>query len=114
MAHCCQSSSDQGDVWKVRQSRLDFLCTKPLVYTSVITSLVMAILGALALLGFFYPTSVVGVFGELLGEVYAHTILGTGLVLFATIVAARCCHNRAQKEEKAQVKDDEASRLSSI
>ena len=100
MVQCCKRSSDQIDVWKVQQSRLDFLCTKPLVYTSAITALAIAILGAFALLGFFYPMSSLGSLADLLGDIGVYTSLGVGLVLFTTIIFARCCHSKARIEEK--------------
>lgn len=102
MAQCCQRSIDQLDVWKVKQSRLDFLCTKPLVYVSIITALAVAILGAFALLGFFYPMSCVGGLGELLGDIGAIALLGVGLTLFAILITARSCHVRARREERAE------------
>lgn len=101
MAQCCHRPNDQLDLWKVQESHLDFFCTKSLVYTSGITALAVAILGAFALLGFFYPSSSFGDIGELLGDVGAYFSLGVGLTLFAAIIVARICYTRDRKEERA-------------
>jgi hypothetical protein len=69
-------------------------CSNPVFFMTVITTLALMILGALALAGLVYPGSSLGALGSAFGPMGALSILGAGIVLLAASIVARFACNR--------------------
>lgn len=66
-------------------------CSKWSVGVGMITAVAIATLGALALVGLFYPTSPLGVIGGTFGQIGTYATLAAGCFLGVSILLARFC-----------------------
>jgi hypothetical protein len=82
--------------------------SKWVIGAGMITGLAVAVLGALALVGIFYPTSPLGVLGGTFGQIGTFVTLGAGLFLFGAIVIAlvvRSCCSKTDGKGSDEIPD---------
>jgi hypothetical protein len=89
------------DALEIHEKENSIFCTKSFISLSLVTSLAVALLGILALVGHYYPSGMFAKLGSLLGQEGAYTAIYVGFTVFTVITMGRIYYTKSKEPDSS-------------